>query len=217
MNKYSAAALKLNEQLTLANLVSDCYDEHDDNGYRMYLDGIEFVSGQDKDTALYVQATTDGKGNYSLSVFVSNSDDSVQWFMPFSHLSRCQQYDVYRQVVEHKNVMKNKYIKVIYNNITRGFDVPKNFAVPSILDLIQEKVDEKDFNKRMIGEVGMSGSDGEPFISVFYPDKENPSHSYDKPLSDLNLDEIVAIHDAMRDNIDNKPKQKDGIRAYWIL
>lgn len=96
-----------------------------------------------------------------------------------------------------------KEVSHYYNNIhglfKDGFDLPFGFA----------KVDAVKNNMRMCclrGEpyqVGLSGGKGddELCVSVFVPNRHNPSHSYDTPLTALNEHDLLTIRNSMKEMV----------------
>lgn len=87
----------------------------------------------------------------------------------------------------------------IHNLFKDGFDLPFGFA----------KVDTVKNNMRMCclrGEpyqVGLSGGKGddELCVSVFVPNRHNPSHSYDTPLTALNEHDLLTIRNSMKEMV----------------
>ena len=90
---------------------------------------------------------------------------------------------------------KEKLIEQAYNLICEGYDVDKNFFIEEI----RSNIIIKDYTGALrVGEVGVSGhddGDGKHYaeISVYFPDKEEPSCSYDTNFNDLSEDTIKHI------------------------
>lgn len=184
----SKEAMQALESKVSAMLENDCFDEREDGVLRKYLCNI--YSQMDTHEILYVQDTDD----YGLEVRWASRNNDEEFFSPFSVLTLEQAKEVYKQVAGNKGRAKERNISIIRQLFISGYDVPYNFSIKPINKHIITKVDDGTYK---IGEVGLSCNDNGMCLSVFFPDKTNPTFSLDTELSEMEYSDLVAIGDAM--------------------
>jgi len=167
-------------------LIKYCYDEIDNGVYQMYLSD---VSNQDWD---YLFIRVEDKPTSKVQIYVTDHDDLNCHFVYLNNLGASIMIQVLNQMLKKKEE-KTEPIKQIVAKFKKGYDIPSNVAVPSIVPYLTDKC--KNSDKTWVGEVGLSGDDNGTYISVFFPDKIDPAFSHDTPLEKLNPSELKVILD----------------------
>lgn len=185
------------EQFIFDSLVLN-HDDYDGICYIKYLSECKTMSGE---TILWVGANTKEK---EVVFFVTNDDDTCQRFEYIS----CIPNDLERCKVIHQ--INPLVRQIVYRTMQKKFheDLPCNFFIKSISGYMQET--DTSTNQTYSGEVGISGTDS-PYmvsVSVFYPNKVAPSHSYDTELYLLSQDELRSVLACLsEDNNSFAPKE----------